>query len=148
MEATVENRDMLRLVLAEQIPIDGLDHDTRFTDEQIDTLLLANNSMVSAAADGWAIKAGLYSHFIDISESGSDRKLNQLFKNAERMMKHYAELAKVDADLLLAATTRVGARAAAWGEHAGNRKSLILTTKEAMYVRVFADHRWFPAIKG
>lgn len=100
--------EKLRLLLWEKVPQEGQDTDTHFTDVELAVVLeLAGGSMNGAAAIGWSIKGGLYSEMIDINESGSNRRLNQLFTNAERMWKRYSDLAAGEMVLVTAAKSRV-----------------------------------------
>lgn len=101
----------LRLLLWEQIPEGGTEADTNFTDTQLALVLAMGNGVLSrAAAIGWSIKGGKYSKMIDISESGSNRRLNQLFTNCERMWKQFSVEAEKEETLVLAAGSRaVGA---------------------------------------
>lgn len=44
-----------------------------------------------AASDVWAAKASKYAGLVDITESGSTRKLSSLYKQAMEMAKYYAD---------------------------------------------------------
>lgn len=57
MTPTAELRTELRELIDEIIPAGGTDANTRFTDQQIDIILTAANSVNEAAAAGWERKA-------------------------------------------------------------------------------------------
>lgn len=87
--------DDLRLLLSEKkVDPNGDGSDTLLTDTELELILtLAGDNLNRAAAIGWAVKGGHYSDMIDMNESGSQRRLNQLFTNCERMWKMYDSLA-------------------------------------------------------
>lgn len=61
-----------------------------FPNDEIHTLLAINGNSINAAAlDGWLIKMAYYSKYVDVDESGSTRRLSQMFKNAEAMVAFY-----------------------------------------------------------
>ena len=60
MTPTPELRTKLRKLLDERIPEDGSDADTRFSDEDIDELLIDATNIYEAAAEGWTRKAAMY----------------------------------------------------------------------------------------
>jgi hypothetical protein len=49
------------------------------------------DTLNAAASKVWYLKAGQYSSLVDVSESGSSRKLSDLMKNAQSMGKMYAD---------------------------------------------------------
>lgn len=57
MTPTPELRTELRELIDEVIPPGGTEADTRFTDAQIDALLVAATDINEAAANGWTRKA-------------------------------------------------------------------------------------------
>ncbi len=59
MTPTPELRTKLRKLLDERIPEDGSDADTRFSDADIDELLIEATNIYEAAAAGWTLKAGM-----------------------------------------------------------------------------------------
>ncbi|MGE5552833.1 MAG: hypothetical protein ACM3XZ_02780 [Betaproteobacteria bacterium] len=59
MMPTAELRIRLRKLLAEVIPVNGTDADTRFTEAELGELLTEADSLYHAASKGWTIKAGL-----------------------------------------------------------------------------------------
>ncbi len=102
----------LRQLIGESIPPDGTEEDTFFTDDEITALLERNNSIVqAAAAEGWAIKAADYVQLIDVEESGSVRRMSQLYRQAYQMATYYAT--KADAANSLDGVPRVAGRVAA-----------------------------------
>lgn len=60
-----------------------------WTDARITTFIAGTKSLVYAAADIWAVKAGTYAGLVDVAESGSSRKLGDLLKQANAMSAHY-----------------------------------------------------------
>lgn len=91
-----------------------------FSDDEIHTFLAINGGNLNAAAlDGWLIKAAHFSKFVDVDESGSSRRLSQMFKNAEAMVNFYRKA--TDADEATTATWRkqgiVGRVASLRGEY-------------------------------
>lgn len=58
MTPTDELRTELRELLDEEIPAGGSEADTRFTNAQIDRLLMQARNVYFAAAEGWTRKAG------------------------------------------------------------------------------------------
>lgn len=73
-----------------------------FTDEQLGEVLDAfegelEDKLDLAAAQVWEIRAGRYHTMVDISESGSSRKMSDLHKNALAMAAYYGKKATEDA---------------------------------------------------
>lgn len=83
--ATPEERDELRRRLAEEIPTDGVEEDTLFTDERLDQLLDENGSVEASLGEGWEEKAGLLANLTRVQEGSSIRDLSALHKNAINM---------------------------------------------------------------
>lgn len=52
-------RTRLRKLIDEQVPAGGTEADTRFTDADLDELLLEASSIFGAASMGWTMKAGM-----------------------------------------------------------------------------------------
>lgn len=72
----------LRLLTGERIRPGKTDLDTNFSnDELIDIILRYRGNLYLAAAEVWQAKAAENADLVDIAESGSERKLSQLFKN-------------------------------------------------------------------
>lgn len=65
MTPTDELRTRLRKLLDEKIPAGGTETDTRFTDDDLDELLLEASTVFAAAAVGWTMKAGMYQAEMD-----------------------------------------------------------------------------------
>jgi hypothetical protein len=60
--------------------------DTEWTDEDLDALIDAQSGNIQAAAAiVWESQAAEYSQIVDITESGSSRKMGDLFDNAMKM---------------------------------------------------------------
>lgn len=89
----------LRMLLNERIPEGGTEADTNFTDNELGLMIQrAGGSLYYSAAEGWYVKAGLYSMFIDVDESGSNRNLGEVFKHALSMGDRYRSAAKAAAE--------------------------------------------------
>lgn len=58
MEATAELQTKLRRLIDEAIPADKTDASTRFTNIEINDLLLEHDNINAAAAEGWELKSG------------------------------------------------------------------------------------------
>ena len=82
---------LLRMVLQDTGPVPIL------TDGMLLRLLDLSMSMQHAAAIGWKIKAASLANLVDVTESGAERKLSQMFKNATAMIKVWdAEAAGIE----------------------------------------------------
>lgn len=80
----------LRRRLRDTLADPGDDSGAFFLDEEIHSLLAMNgNDVIGAAYDGWLVRAAFYQEHIDIIESGSDRRMSQMFKNAMAMVDFY-----------------------------------------------------------
>lgn len=80
----------LRLLTGERIRSGKSDSDTRFTDsELIDIIIRHAGNLYLAAAEVWSAKAADAAELVDISESGSERKLSQIFKQFSAMSDTY-----------------------------------------------------------
>lgn len=87
----------LRRMVGDRIPPGKTDDDTFFSDEEIADLFdQANENLNRAAMFGWFAKMAEFAKLIDRNTSGADLPMSQMYKNAERMFKHYAELAGED----------------------------------------------------
>lgn len=71
--------------------IDEIDDSTGWTDERITLYINRSPNLFSAAAEIWTVKAGSYSSLVDVSESGSSRRLSGLLANALNLAKFYRE---------------------------------------------------------
>lgn len=91
MALTIEEH--LRLLLGERIPEGGSDTDTFFSDDELAALLATTNNTLSQAASlGWRSKAAEFAKYIDIDESGSSRKLSQMYRQAVLQADHFESL--------------------------------------------------------
>lgn len=100
MIPTSELRTKLRKLLDERIPEDGSDADTRFTDADIDELLIDATNLYEAAAAGWTLKAGMFQRELGQIESYSVgqerydmRKLQDMVNYALKMAETYSRMA-------------------------------------------------------
>jgi hypothetical protein len=59
-------------------------------DEKLAAAIDGTDTLNAAAAQVWYLKAGQYASLVDVSESGSSRKLSDLRKNATEMGELYA----------------------------------------------------------
>jgi hypothetical protein len=71
--------------------------ETNFTDEELLAILEGwtvdgNTNVNSAASEVWMMKAAKYAALVDITESGSSRKLSGLQANALKMSKWFKDL--------------------------------------------------------
>jgi hypothetical protein len=74
----------------------GSDIDPYFSDAQLDELLAQNGDNVyTAAAEAWRMKAADFADLVDIDESGSSRKLSQMYKQAMAMAEFFDKQAVV-----------------------------------------------------
>lgn len=67
------------------------DDSNGWTDERIGKFIDGTKSLNLAAADIWGSKATSYSKMVDISESGSSRKMSGLLDNALKLQKSLRE---------------------------------------------------------
>lgn len=100
MIPTPELRTKLRKLLDERIPEGGSDADTRFTDADIDELLIEAANIYEAAAAGWTLKAGMFQRELGQIESyavGQERydmrKLQDMVNYALKMAETYSRMA-------------------------------------------------------
>ena len=86
--------------MAEQTDIDAikklLPADSTWTDEEIGALLDAGNSSNRIFEKYWQKVASDAYAVVSISESGSSRSLEQIYKNALELAKYYGDLAKAE----------------------------------------------------
>lgn len=71
-----------------------------------------------AALEVWREKMAKYADLTDIAESGSERKLSQLYKQAQGQVKMYESLVAKDEGILVAQVTSIrvpGRSSAVWG---------------------------------
>lgn len=68
------------------------DDSNGWTDEKLGDIIDGETSLNLAASKVWVLKAGQFAHLVDVSESGSSRKLSDLRKNAMEMGSYYAGL--------------------------------------------------------
>lgn len=80
----------LRVMVSEEDDCGGWD------DDRLGTIIDGTDTLEAAAAKVWYLKAGQAATLVDVSESGSSRKLSDLRKNATEMGNLYAGLAKAD----------------------------------------------------
>ena len=100
MTPTNELREELREMLAETIPPGGIDSDTLFTEEQINSLLVKSVNVYMAASKGWERKAdlllaknnGLESYSIGM-EKYTFTSLEAALKFCQSRAEYYSKLA-------------------------------------------------------
>lgn len=88
--ATVEDIELLREYVGELTDTNG------WTDERLDKFADRADTLLFAAADVWAVKAGEYAGLVNVSESGSSRSLSDLLKQAKEMEAYYRARAVAD----------------------------------------------------
>ena len=84
--ATEEDIAQLRLMVNEPDECGGWD------DEKLGLAIDGTDTLNAAAAGVWLLKAGQASSLVDVSESGSSRKLSDIQKNALSMSQQYASI--------------------------------------------------------
>ena len=99
MTPTPELRIKLRKLLDERIPENGSDADTRFSDADIDELLIDATNIYEAAAAGWTLKAGMFQRELGQIESyavGQERydmrRLQDMVNYALKMAETYSRM--------------------------------------------------------
>lgn len=81
----------LRLLIADSGP------EQMFSDDQLMGMLTRNsNHLTAAVAEGWLAKAGKYAGLIDHTESGTDRKLSQMYRQANQQATLWASRAATE----------------------------------------------------
>lgn len=121
-----------------------------FLNDEIHSLLAMNGrDVIGAAYDGWLIRAAHYQQFVDISESGSDRRLSQQFKNAQAMVEFYRKAKGATDDARNGALSGrvVGATVQLRGEYVDSFGLVASANYRARqsngaYVRIFPLHRF------
>lgn len=100
MTPTPELRTKLRKLLDERIPEGGSDTDTRFSDTDLDELLVEATNIYEAAATGWTMKAAMFQRELGQIESYSVgqerydmRKLQDMVNYALKMAETYSRIA-------------------------------------------------------
>ena len=100
MTPTTELRIKLRKLLDERIPEGGSDTDTRFSDTDLDELLIDTTNIYEAAATGWTMKAAMFQRELGQIESyavGQERydmrKLQDMVNYALKMAETYSHMA-------------------------------------------------------
>lgn len=83
--ATFDKIVALRAVINEEDP-------TEWTDEILGDYIENEGSVEAAASVIWGIKAGRYAALVDVTESGSSRKLGDLQAKALAMQKFYSAI--------------------------------------------------------
>lgn len=66
--------------------------DNGWTDEKLGDLIDASTTVNAAAVSVWSTKAAGFAELVDVSESGSSRKLGDLYKNAVAMAGYFKGL--------------------------------------------------------
>jgi hypothetical protein len=100
MTPTTELRAKLRKLLDERIPEGGSDADARFSDADIDELLIEAANIYEAAAAGWTLKAAMFQREAGQIQSysvGQERyemsNLKDLMEYALKMAETYSRMA-------------------------------------------------------
>lgn len=68
------------------------DDSNGWSDERLGRVIDDSTTLNAAAARVWSEKAAVFAELVDVSESGSSRKLSDLRKNALEMSTHYGSL--------------------------------------------------------
>lgn len=72
-----------------RLAIDESDDSNGWTDERLSGIIEESLTINAAAAQVWSLKAAQYASLVDVSESGSSRKLGDLHKNALSMAQSF-----------------------------------------------------------
>lgn len=98
----------LRSLLGEEIPADGSEDDTLFTEAQISDLLSqAGGNVDKAAYEGWRIKMAKFANLVDTVEGSSKRNLGSLYGQAKDQVKYFGEVVGAS-DFDVRGRTRIG----------------------------------------
>lgn len=85
------SEERLRMLLGEQIPHDGTEADTMFTDKEIEDLLELGFGVPEAGAyHGWLAKMANYANLANVNEGNAARELGELHKAAQRMVNQFS----------------------------------------------------------
>ena len=104
---------LLRLRIGERVPLGGSAADTMFSDEEILSVFNSASDVDQATMLLWQHKAAEFASQIDRSESGSEVRLSQLFKNAQTQADRWQ--ATIDSRSAEAASAaRVVGQSVAW----------------------------------
>ena len=88
--AHITDEDRLRSLLGEEIPPDGGEEDTLFTNDQITDLLeRGGGDLDRAAFEGWRSKAAQLANLVDVTDGNASRNLSDLLENADKMIRYY-----------------------------------------------------------
>lgn len=80
-----------------------------YSDSLLHAILLQNNAdLNAAAAQVWREKAAEYAHLVDVSESGSSRKMSQLYDRAVKQAELYEVASGTGVSVTLPQRPRVG----------------------------------------
>lgn len=72
------------------------DDENGWSDEKLGLFLDGAVTVNAAASQVWSVKAADFAGLVDVSESGSSRKLGDLFKNAKEMASYFKGLDNSD----------------------------------------------------
>lgn len=86
-------------IWALRLAVDEPDDSNGWSDEHLSSIIDASATTNAAASQVWLLKAAQYASLVDVSESGSSRKLGDLHKNALAMG---AQFAAADGDAVAA----------------------------------------------
>jgi hypothetical protein len=74
------------------------DDSNGWTDPRIGMYIDENTGLYAAAADIWGVKASAYAALVDVSESGSSRRMSSLHTNAKEREAYYRSRAGTQAN--------------------------------------------------
>jgi len=94
MTPTTELRAKLRKLLDERIPEGGSDTDTRFSDADIDELLIDATNIYEAAAAGWTLKATMFQREAGQIQSYSVGQERYEMSNPKDLMEYALKMAE------------------------------------------------------
>jgi hypothetical protein len=88
----IDKLSNLRTLIGERVRVGQQPSDTLFDDAELNGMIARHNgNLYLAAAEAWNAKAAEYADMVDVNESGSQRQLSQLFKQALAMSKMYEQ---------------------------------------------------------
>ena len=94
MTPTTELRAKLRKLLDERVPEGGSDTDTRFSDADIDELLIDATNIYEAAAAGWTLKATMFQREAGQIQSYSVGQERYEMSNPKDLMEYALKMAE------------------------------------------------------
>lgn len=120
LDTTVAGVARIRILTGEVIPPGGTDANTRFSDVDLTDIYSRHATLSGAVLEVWQAKAAYFAQYIDIEESGSNRKFSQLYKNANEQVALWQKRVEDEDDIVAdtVAATRVVGSPVRWAQPA------------------------------